>query len=109
MKPEDLVTEEPVAYGGHTWTARRNAAAMNPGTVRWQVFREDGSGPAGYLEAVYQPTESVHDHGWEITVSDPAGLPVGEQGRHAAPGTVPAVSSYRNALAWLLARERGDT
>jgi hypothetical protein len=104
LDPESLVSEQPHEFDGCTYTARRN-----PGELRWQVFRDPGEfGPVGYLEAVHQPTESCRDDGWQLAVFDHASRPVGERGKRDAPGTVPAVDTFRNALVWLLARERGD-
>ena len=99
MNPETLVTEAPTEFGGHTYTARRSRS-------RWQIFRDDAFAPVGYLTAIYQPTETLN--GWQLTVEDHAGRSIGELSKRAAPGTVPAVDTYRNALVWLLARERGD-
>jgi hypothetical protein len=93
LDPESLVTESPVKHGDYTYVARRNA-----GEMRWQVFRDGEFTPFGALEAVHQPTESCRDDG----------RPVGVRGKRDAPGTVPAVDNFRNALDWLLARERGD-
>ena len=101
MRPETLVTEAPTEFDGHTYTARRNE-----GELRWQVFRDDSLAPIGYLTAVHQPSEALN--GWQLTVEDHAGRPIGELSKRAEPGTLPAVDSYRNALVWLLARERGD-
>ena len=101
MDPVTLVPETPVEFDEHTYTAR-----MNANLLRWQVFRDNGLTPVGYLDAVYQPTESAN--GWQLTVADRSNRPIGELGKRAAAGTVPAVDSYSNALVWLLARERGD-
>lgn len=98
----DLVSEAPTELGGRTWTARRNE-----GEARWQVFLDEGFGPAGYLEAVYQPTEATGNGGWQIRVFDRRCSPIGELSKRAAPGTVPAVNSYQQALAWLDYRDRG--
>jgi hypothetical protein len=94
--PGSLVTEEPVVFGDNVYTARRNA-----GEYRWQVFCEGMLAPAGYLEAVYQPTETGDNGGWQLAVFDRDNRPVGERGKRAAPGTVPAVNSYNNALSWI--------
>ena len=100
---ESLVAESPVRHGDYTYVARRNA-----GEARWQVFRDGEFTPFGFLEAVHQPTESTRDDGWQLAVYGPGHRPVGMRGKRDAPGTVPAVDNFRNALDWLLARERGD-
>lgn len=102
LVPDSLVSEKDTEFDGHTWTARRN-----PGELRWQVFREDSFAPVGYLDAVHQPTESTRNDGYQLVVTDAACKPIGEHGKHDAPGTVPAVNSYRNALDWLRARMLG--
>jgi hypothetical protein len=101
FNPEDLVSEDPVEFDGQQYTARRN-----PGENRWQVFG-DAFAPVGYLEAVYQPTETLSNGGWQIAVFDSAAQQVGEPGKRDAPGTVPAVDSYEQALHWLWARGQG--
>jgi hypothetical protein len=103
LNPESLVTETPVRHGDYTYVARRNE-----GELRWQVFRDGEFTPFGALEAVHQPTESCRDDGWQLVVFGPDGRSVGVRGKRDAPGTVPAVDSFRNAIDWLLARERGD-
>jgi hypothetical protein len=102
LNPESLVSEQPREFDGHTYAARRNA-----GELRWQVFRDNALAPVGFLEAVHQPTESCRDDGWQLVVLDASNRPVGERGKRAAPGTVPAVDNFHNALGWLRARELG--
>jgi hypothetical protein len=98
-----MVTEEPTrepVNTGDIYTAR-----LTPGTPlpRWTVFRDGRFTPVGYLEAVYDPRENT----WGLVVTDGNLQRIGTHGKRDNPDVPPHVTSYHNALAWLMWREKG--